>query len=501
MPRKGQGGSRLSPEPSPRPGRRAAALFCLLTALAIAAPLRAEALRRAAIDDRRLAAESGGSIYMEVLAAEGDRAMSLALAYTGTKSAAPVIRAANEGAEPLEGRFYRLPFQVLNDNLRRLVLAALYPEELPKPPLDFAEDAKGLYAIYKIKPSEALYSAVVVRFCGRIDPEEVNGLAARIAERSGIENVHRIPEGFPVKIPVDLLLPEFQPPGSPDRAEAESAVAAAAQVKLSEAAERLAGVHVILDAGHGGADSGAIKSRVYEDEHAYDVMVRVRNLLLEKTSAQVTTTIRDRSSAYKALDGRISPDTDEYLLSDPPYDLRARGATRHGVNKRWQMANEVFASLAKEGVKPERIVFISFHADVLHESLRGGMVYVPGREHRRSLPKGATRRDLDLAEGFSRALARDMVASFRRHGVGVHEFLPIRDHVIRSGRVWIPAVLRVSKVPHSLLMEVANLNNATDRKLLVKGSFRQDVAEAVVDALVGYYGDGEGEPSLAMSSK
>jgi len=486
----------------PERAARAAVLALLLAVAAPAPATRAETIRRAAVDDEHLAAESGGVLYLEVLAGKGDTAAGMAVAYAGTKSAAPAIRRANDGAEPEPGRFYRLPYEILKDEPRQALLAALYPEELPKPPLDFTQDDAGAYAVYKLHAGEALYSAVVVRFCGRIDPDEVNGLASSIAERSGIADVRSIPEGFPVKIPVDLLLPEFQPPGSPGRMEAEAAVAKAAQYKLSAAVAKLAGVHVILDAGHGGSDSGAIKSRVYEDEHAYDVMVRVRNLLLEKTAAEVTTTIRDKSSGYRALDGRIAPDTDEYLLSDPPYDLRSRGATRHGVNKRWQIANDELASLAKKDVKPERVVFISFHADVLHQSLRGSMIYVPGREHRRALPRGVTLADLEVAEGFSRALARELVASFRRHDVPVHEYLPIRDHVIRSGRAWIPAVLRVSKVPHSLLIEVANLNNPADRKLLVKGSFRQRVAEAVVDALVTYYSDEEPQAtSVAMKSK
>lgn len=493
-----RGASRRSPE---RAGPRAA-LVLLAAALAGGHPAPAETIRRAAVDDEHLAAESGGLLYLEVLAGTGDTAAQMAVTYAGTKSAAPVIRRANDGSEPEPGRFYRLPYEILKQEPRQALLAALYPEELPKPPLEFTEDGAGAYAIYKLKAGEALYSAVVVRFCGRIEPEEVNGLASTIASRSGIDDVRSIPAGYPVKIPADLLLPEFQPPGSPGRAEAEAAVAKAAQYKLSATVARLAGVHVILDAGHGGGDSGAIKSRVYEDEHAYDVMVRVRNLLLERTAAQVTTTIRDKSSGYRALDGRIAPDTDEYLLSDPPYDLRSRGATRHGVNKRWQIANDVLAGLARKDVDPERVVFISFHADVLHQSLRGSMIYVPGREHRRALPSGVTRADLELAEGFSRALAREMIASLRRHEVAVHEYLPIRDHVIRSGRAWIPAVLRVSKVPHSLLVEVANLNNPADRKLLVKGSFRQQVAEAVVDALVSYYSDEEARPtSVAMKSK
>jgi N-acetylmuramoyl-L-alanine amidase len=37
-------------------------------------------------------------------------------------------------------------------------------------------------------------------------------------------------------------------------------------------------------------------------------------------------------------------------------------------------------------------------------------------------------------------------------------------------------------------VEVANLNSREDRRLLVRGEFRQRFAEAVVEALIEYYG-------------
>jgi N-acetylmuramoyl-L-alanine amidase len=472
--------------------------FCAIALLlCFAGPARAESARRAAIDDKRLAAEAEGSLFMEVLAAKGDTAISLAMKYAGTKSATRAIRAVNKGEEPGAGRFYRLPFEILLGVHRTQVLASLFPEEIPRPPLEFKKDKKGQYAVYKLKKKEALYSAVVVRFCGRIEPGEVKELAEQIAGRSAIRNVRKIPAGYRIKIPVDLLLPEFQPPGSPGRLEVEASVAAASSHRVEAPVASLAGVHIILDAGHGGGDSGAVRGRVYEDEHAYDVMCRIRDTLLRTTSAKVVTTIRDKSSGYRLLKGRIGADTDEYLLTKPPYDLRARGATRHGVNKRWQIANKEFKALTSSGIHPDKIVFISVHADSLHKSLRGGMVYVPGKGHRRSLPKGVTKADLSRAEGLSRALAREMISGFRKSQVRVHQYLPIRDHVIRSGRKWIPAVLRVSKVPHSLLVEIVNLNNSEDRRLLVKSSFRQQVADSVVESLVRYYGGSPSQPAVA----
>lgn len=484
----------LLPEAGPRSpstARRGRALralsFALAALLSSSLALAASPVRRAAISDTLLASEMEGTLFLEVLAEKGDTARSLASTYAGSASAAGPLREANGGTEPEAGLFYRLPIEVLLDEHRRAVLSALYPEEIPRSPLTFAADSKGPYAVYKLKRGEALYSAVIVRFCGRVDPQEVSLLSEEIATRSGVTDVRRIPAGHSIFIPLDLLSPEFMPAGTPEREEVEETLAAAARHKLSKAAAQLDGVHVILDAGHGGGDFGAVIGGVDEDEYAYDVMCRVRDLLLTKTRARVVTTIRDRSSGFRPLDGVIGGDRDEYLLTDPPYDLKSNGATVTGVNMRWKLANKELTRLAAGEVPAERVVFLSLHADSLHPSLRGTMIYVPGREHRRTLPAGVSAADLDRAEGLSRSLAREVVASLRAGKLAVHPFLPIRDHVIRSGRRWIPAVLRASRVQHSLLIEIANLNNPSDRDLIVRSEFRQRMANAVVDALGRYY--------------
>jgi N-acetylmuramoyl-L-alanine amidase len=43
-------------------------------------------------------------------------------------------------------------------------------------------------------------------------------------------------------------------------------------------------------------------------------------------------------------------------------------------------------------------------------------------------------------------------------------------------------------VPTKVLIETANLNNATDRQRLADPDWRQTFAEAYVDALMRYYG-------------
>ena len=61
--------------------------------------------------------------------------------------------------------------------------------------------------------------------------------------------------------------------------------------------------------------------------------------------------------------------------------------------------------------------------------------------------------------------------------------------MIRKRREWVPAVLRYNAVPAKVLLEVCNLANREDRRLIQTREFRQQVAEAIVAGLVGYYGE------------
>ncbi|HZE88629.1 MAG TPA: N-acetylmuramoyl-L-alanine amidase [Verrucomicrobiae bacterium] len=439
------------------------------------------------LSDGELATESDNALSLDVLAGPDESAARLAARYGGSSASAAALKAANDGAEPVPGAFYRIPLDLLSEERRRLVLSALFPEEIPTSPLEFGTDAAGPYAIYRLKPGEALYSAVVVRFTGRVDPTEVNTLAALIAGRSGITDPRSIDAGYPIKIPLELVNPEFLPNGAPARADIEEGIVASTRQKVRGGAERLSGVHVILDAGHGGDDSGAVSAGVQEKEYAYDILCRVRALLEKNTKAVVTATIRDQSTGYRPQEGRIRRDRDEEILSEPPFSLRSSGATTTGVNLRWRLANAELDRLSATGVPDDRVVFLSFHADSLHPSIRGTMIYVPGPDHRRSAPRGVTLGGLRRSEGLSRGLARRIIASLRAQRVAVEPYQPIRNHVIRSGREWVPAVLRDSRIPHALLVEVANLNNEEDRALIVTTEFRQRVAAGIVDALVKYY--------------
>ena len=586
----------------------------LLFLLPLIADSSAKQIRRAPVGDNAVATlENSNEIFLEVLAAEKDSYVSLAVQYAGSEREWAALERANDARSVRPGLFYAIPFDVLTGDYRARAVDALFPGDGPGergwvhrvpegdegqtletialwftgdtsladdlaesngidwvplltgaevviptsilaveykeamkrfPPVEpvtapvadtpsvrrkpdepvivgdlrFVDDEKGGYAVYRLKRGEALYSAVIVKYTGRLDPDEVAGMTKKVVKLSGIKNVKSIPVGHRVLIPREFILPEYLPPGDPVRIAWESGLAATRRHRISTSARDLDGVVLILDAGHGGDDIGAQRNGVHEDDYVYDIMCRIKALAEKTTGAQVLTTIRDKSSGYRPLEGPFRIDKDEYLLTTPHYHPRKPHARTAGVNLRWYLVNSYFRSAIARGVEQERIVFVSIHADSLHPSVRGAMVYVPGQAYRRQTygHKGRlyrrkevselryvkfSRKERERSEGLSRRLANKMIESFRRAGLPVHAHEPVRDHVIRRRRRWTPAVIRTSLVPQSLLLEVVNLNNQKDSRLIKDPDFRQKVAETVLDTLRRHYaGSGAAPLSSARSA-
>ncbi len=385
------------------------------------------------------------------------------------------------------------------------------PAEPPRGPvtdatgqLTFGADEAGAFGKYRLKRGEALYS-VVMRFTGRVDSHEVNGLALAIAERNGIKDLTNIPIGYAVKIPLDDLLPEFLPGQDPRRQAWEKSQQKVARYSNPSRSRNLDGVTVILDAGHGGRDRGAAHNGISEHEYVYDVLCRIKARLEENTAARVLTTIKDRREDYRIRESsRLLRNQAEVLLTDPPFPLTEPFIS---VNLRWYLTNSYFRRLVSEGSDPLKIVFTSLHADARHPGLGGAMVYVAGEEYRRGRygytgPVYArtresreqpyvsfTRAERERSEGLSRQFASSLVKAFRRSDVAVHPYGPIRDRIVRRRRTWVPAVLRCSEVPVQVLVEVSNLSNRDDSLRLSDPVYRQKVADAYVESLHLYYGE------------
>jgi len=359
---------------------------------------------------------------------------------------------------------------------------------------------------------------VVVRFTGRVFAADVNALALQIARRSGIPDVTDIPIGYRVKIPFDVLQPEFLPEGHPKRKEYEESLRASARFSNQVKARGMAGITVILDAGHGGQDVGASVGGVWESLYVYDIVMRIRRVLEGRTASRVLVTTRD-GGEFRVHESDVLPFSRGHaVLTTPPYPI---ADPKIGVNLRWYLANSLFRKTVQTDKDPQKVVFLSIHADSLHPSLRGVMAYIPAADMRdgsfgKDGPVYAARKEVQesplvtfpredrvRSEGLSRELAKQVVAAFQERGLPVHPFKPVRDKIIRNNSEWVPAVLRYNSIPAKILLEVCNLANDDDRKLIQTRAYRQQVAEAVVRGLLAYYGQDAGGTSeqVAASGK
>ena len=372
--------------------------------------------------------------------------------------------------------------------------------------LSYGEDKKGRYAIYKLGKGEAIYSAVVVRFCGLIRGEDVNRVSQEIIVRSRIKDVTDMPVGRKLKIPYQNLMPEYKAPDDPEFVEWLENFKIIENVDTSFTRRGLSGVTVILDSGHGGKDPGAKKGNSWEDDYVYDILCRVKLLLEQHSGAKVIPTIKDLSAGFKPQNVKqFMLDQDEVLMTSPPFSLKKN--TKLGVNMRWVLSNHELSKIIAKGGDPQQVVFISLHADSLHPSLRGSMVYIPDarsypkkrvhaakyfkryKEYKNSSFK-STKKEMQKAQALSMGLAVHFLSELKKQKLPVHKQIPIRSVIFRSPRArpFVPAVLNYNRVPMRILVEVCNLNNKEDRKLIKMPAYRQKVADSLAHAIHKSFG-------------
>jgi len=239
---------------------------------------------------------------------------------------------------------------------------------------------------------------------------------------------------------------------------------------------------------------GAVK---FEDEIVYDIALRVGERL-QREGHHVYYTLKDPDQPHPLPVRLFKHDTDEMVQVTPPYRIEDVDV---GVNMRVYLVESLYRELTeRQDVPPEQILVISIHGDALAPMLRGAMVYYPDAElrHHEFRPAGRVyrlRREAlpafirfeprrnETAADLSRSFAEAIVRGLKGQGMGVGGRRPVRSFYYRDDRRTLPAVLRYSRVPASVLVEVANLNNPHDRRLLQEPDARERIARGIAAAV------------------
>ncbi|MCY4188809.1 MAG: N-acetylmuramoyl-L-alanine amidase, partial [Bryobacterales bacterium] len=214
---------------------------------------------------------------------------------------------------------------------------------------------------------------------------------------------------------------------------------------------------VLIDAGHGGHDTGTIGAGgLREKDIVLDVALRLGKLVEERLGAEV-----------------IQTRTDDTFV---------------GLEKRTQIANAQGADLmisihcnaapqsSVRGIETYYLNFTSDSWELSVASLENAAANRSVHELESLVSKIALEEKIEESRDFATKVQSKLHAGVSKHSSG------IRDRGIRKA----PFVVLIGAEMPAILTEIAFLSNSKDEALLRKPSFRQEVAEYLYSGIADY---------------
>jgi len=223
---------------------------------------------------------------------------------------------------------------------------------------------------------------------------------------------------------------------------------------------KLQGKIFYIVSGHGGLDSGAIgtygKHKLYEDEYAYDIALRlVRSLIQHGATAYMMTRDPDDGIRSEAF---LANDCDEYCwnTTDIPNGQKKR------LFQRSDMVNKLYSKHLKQGIKDQTLVTI--HIDSRTETKKTDIFFY-------HYPKKSESKKL------ANHIKNTIKKKYKKHRPGrpYYGSVTARDlHMLRETK------------PKGVYIELGNIRNPNDQKRFIIESNRQLIADWLFDSLYSY---------------
>jgi N-acetylmuramoyl-L-alanine amidase len=243
----------------------------------------------------------------------------------------------------------------------------------------------------------------------------------------------------------------------PSKLRAPSAASANLNGEMSLARQLGLGVsRVVIDAGHGGHDPGAQANGVTEAELVLDVAQRLARLLQKLPGVEVV----------------MTRDTDVFI----PLEERTAIANREGADLFLSIHANAARNVKARGVET---YFLNFAPNAEAEA-------IAARENAGSTRTMGNLPDIVKAIAMNNKIneSKDFAAMVQSAMV---RRLAARNRQLKDlGVKQAPFVVLIGAVMPSVLAEISFVTNKPEAQLLKSGAYRQQIAEALLDAIVRY---------------
>ena len=213
---------------------------------------------------------------------------------------------------------------------------------------------------------------------------------------------------------------------------------------------------IVIDAGHGGHDPGAQSTGITESELTLDVALRLSRLLEKQPGVDVV----------------MTRDTDVFI----PLEERTAIANREGADLFLSIHANASRSSAARGVETYFLNFAS-NAEASAVAARENSASARAMHSLPEIVRAiALNNKIDESRDFAEMVQRSMV---RKLGTRNKQ---LRDLGVKQA----PFVVLIGAAMPSVLAEISFVTNKQEGQLLKTGAYRQQIAEALFDAVVRY---------------